>query len=171
MLDLFKKTTRSQFQASLAMLKNGLDQCPIEAWSTKVVNREINQVAFHTLFFTDLYLEKGMGTIENQDFHQEHQLVFQGYRELNDGKNDQTYHRIFIGSYLDFVSEKIDRILGHETSESLAEPVGFPWLEIVRAELYTYNIRHLHHHAAQISARLRNDFAIDVPWVKNVDPA
>jgi hypothetical protein len=34
-----------------------------------------------------------------------------------------------------------------------------------RAELHVYNIRHIHHHAAQLSLRLRLDTGRGVDWV------
>ena len=33
-----------------------------------------------------------------------------------------------------------------------------------RAELYVYNTRHLQHHAAQLSLRLRLDAGVHTPW-------
>jgi hypothetical protein len=34
-----------------------------------------------------------------------------------------------------------------------------------RAELYVYNLRHIQHHAAQLSLRLRLDHGVNIAWV------
>jgi hypothetical protein len=52
-----------------------------------------------------------------------------------------------------------------ETEESLREIVEFDWLSLERAELHVYNIRHIQHHAAQLSLRLRLDTGDGIPWV------
>ena len=42
---------------------------------------------------------------------------------------------------------------------------GFEWCRFSRGELHLYNIRHIQHHAAQLSMRLRLDAKAQVPWV------
>jgi uncharacterized damage-inducible protein DinB len=56
--------------------------------------------------------------------------------------------------------------LSAETAESLWGPSGFPGRPATRAELHVYNIRHVMHHAGQLSAFLRRvDASIDPRWV------
>ena len=35
----------------------------------------------------------------------------------------------------------------------------------MRAELHVYSIRHIQHHAAQLSLRLRLDAGVAIPWI------
>jgi hypothetical protein len=42
---------------------------------------------------------------------------------------------------------------------------GFARRTFSRAELYAYNTRHIQHHAAQLSLRLRIDAGVDIPWI------
>jgi uncharacterized damage-inducible protein DinB len=57
-----------------------------------------------------------------------------------------------------------------ETLQSLQAPSGFEWIKFSRGELHLYNIRHLQHHAGQLSACLRrlNPSLRDrnsLPWI------
>jgi hypothetical protein len=55
-----------------------------------------------------------------------------------------------------------------ETEQSLRAACKFAWLarlSMSRAELHVYNIRHIQHHAAKLSLRLRLDYGLDIRWV------
>ena len=41
----------------------------------------------------------------------------------------------------------------------------FPWLPFGPAERLAYNLRHLQHHAGQLSERIRQDTGEGVGWV------
>ena len=49
--------------------------------------------------------------------------------------------------------------------ESLAGPSGFWWYKIPRGEFHLNNIRHVQHHASQLSLRLRRAAGIQTHWV------
>ncbi len=57
--------------------------------------------------------------------------------------------------------------LAKETDDTLRGENGFSWHKISRGELHVYNIRHIQHHAAQLSLRLRLNADIDIPWVSH----
>ena len=44
-------------------------------------------------------------------------------------------------------------------------PSGFSWLRFGKTELQLYNIRHIQHHAGQLTDRLRTAAGIGVRWV------
>ena len=56
MIEFFKKCLVGQFGASLSVLNQCAQQCPDERWEGLVGNHAFWHVAYHTLFFTDLYL-------------------------------------------------------------------------------------------------------------------
>jgi hypothetical protein len=76
-----------------------------------------------------------------------------------------TYGKSFIDTYLQHCRQKASQVIAAELTETLQTPATFDWLDFSRAQLHVYNIRHIHHHAAQLSLRLRLDTDIDIPWV------
>jgi hypothetical protein len=61
--------------------------------------------------------------------------------------------------------KKASAVIASETSDTLSAPCGFERRGFSRAELHVYNIRHIQHHAAQLSLRLRLDAKQDIPWI------
>jgi uncharacterized damage-inducible protein DinB len=163
MIDHIKKSLTSQFEASLCMVNQCVAACQPEYWEGKIANDTFRQVAYHTLFFTDLYLSSN---------EQEFQL-----RELHSRGGDERGLTLSAGlsreetlSYVTICRQKMVESLAAETSDSLQGWSGFSWRKISRCELHIYNIRHIQHHAGQLSAYLRRVDATlgnpkTLPWV------
>jgi hypothetical protein len=66
---------------------------------------------------------------------------------------------------LDHCRQKAIKVIAAETEASLKGPCRFARRTITRAELHVYNMRHVQHHAAQLSLRLRLNAKIDIPWI------
>jgi hypothetical protein len=164
MLDTFKTLIANQYEASLCMLNACIDKCPEAAWNEPVVNLKFCQVAFHALFFTDYNLGVSEAPFRQQPFHLEHTAVFRDYEELEPREQVHLYEKAWIKVYVQFCRNKAIEVSKSETAASLAAPAQFPRRPFTRAELHVHNIRHIHHHAAQLSMRLRIDSQIDVPW-------
>ncbi len=164
MLDIFQKLIANQYEASLCTLNACVEKCPENAWRGPVVNLKFCQVVFHTAFFTDYHLGVSEESFRQQPFHLEHAAVFRDYEELEPRAQIHFYEKAWIKVYLQFCREKAVQVAHSETAESLAAPSGFPRKPFTRAELHVHNIRHIQHHAAQLSMRLRMDSQIDVPW-------
>ncbi len=167
MLDIFKTLIANQYEAALCTLNACVDKCPQAAWNGPVVNIKFCQVAFHTLFYADYYLGVTEDPLRQQDFHREHAGVFRDYEELEPHAPVHLYEKAWIKVYAEFCRQKAVDVSQSETAESLAAPAGFPRKPFTRAELHVYNIRHIQHHAAQLSMRLRLDSQIDVPWFRS----
>lgn len=164
MLEIYKRLVTNQFEAALCTLNADIDRCPEEAWDAPVANLKFCQAAFHTLFFTDFYLGPDVESLRQQEFHRQRQAMFRDYEELEDRPQVLLYERPDIKAYLGHCREKAGEVITAETVESLAGPSGFSWLKFTRAETHVYNIRHIQHHAAQLSLRLRLDWGTDVRW-------
>ena len=167
MLDTIKELLTNQFEATLCTLKACIDECPEAAWDAPVANLAFCQVVFHTLFFTDCYLGQNVESLREQAFHRNHKPFFRDYEELKDRKQKLLYDHVSIITYLEFCRKKVSEALATETAETLSARSGFAWLRFSRVELYVYNIRHIQHHAAQLSLRLRLDANTNIPWVKS----
>lgn len=48
---------KSQYHASLAMLREAIERCPDTTWYDQTPTNTFWQVAYHTLFFAHLYLQ------------------------------------------------------------------------------------------------------------------
>ncbi len=101
-----------------------------------------------------------------QPFHRENADFFRDYEEFEDRRPVLLYDRLTMQQYVEHCRQKAPQSLAAEMPESLAAPCGFPRKSFSRAELHVYSIRHIQHHAAQLSLRLRLDHEIDTPWVR-----
>ena len=165
MIDTFKELLNSQFEASFCMLRQCLDGCPPAQWNAPVGQLQFCQVAFHALFYSDVYLGRDLAALRQQPFHQQHAGVFADYEELKKRPQQAVYETDFIGDYLQHCRAKALQAVASETVASLQQRPGFDWLPFSRAEVHVYNIRHLQHHVAQLSLRLRLDADVEIPWV------
>lgn len=160
-----RKSLFNQMEAALRTLAHCVERCPETSWNAPVANLKFCQVVFHTLFFTDYYLGRGEDGFREQAFHQDHRLVFRDYEELQPREQVLLYERPFILRYMEHCRAKAAEAIASETADTLAGPCGFPRRNLSRMERHIYNTRHVQHHAAQLSLRLRLDHAADVPWV------
>ena len=165
MLDLGKTRIAHQFEAGLCMLNACVERCPDNAWNSRVANYTFCQVVFHTLFFTDLYLGPNEESFRQQPFHRKHQHFFGDYEEFEDRPPVRLYDKASIRNYLQHCRSKESEVITGETDATLRSPSSFRWLHFSRGELHVYNIRHIQHHAAQLSLRLRLDTNEGIRWV------
>ena len=161
MVDLMKEILRSQYTAALAMLGQCVAACRDEHWEGRVANGTFRQIAYHTLFFTDLYLTPGRDEFRLRDLH--HRGGDERGPTLCAGLD-----RAETLSYVKTCRRKARDSLGAETARSLAGPSG--WRKgVTRAELHVYNIRHVQHHTGAMAAYLRRvDPDLNDPAVKQL---
>ncbi|HEY4328123.1 MAG TPA: DinB family protein [Phycisphaerae bacterium] len=167
MRDTLAELLAHQYEASLCTLNLAVVRCPESSWNEPVVKWKFCQAAFHTVFFADVYLQAGddVAAVKLQAFHIEHKADFRDYEELEDREQVLLYEKPFVSSYLQNTRRKAQAIIAHESAEMLAGPSGFRRRKCSRAELHVYNIRHIQHHAAQLSLRLKLDTNVEVPWI------
>jgi len=141
-----------------------VEVCPEEHWNNAKYTNRFWQVAYHTLFFTDLYLcEKERAFIPWEkhiaDYPYLGPMHWEGNRMPVIG---DPYTKADVLEYLErcegFVQERVD-------ATDLDAPSGFFWLAFGKLELQFYNIRHAQHHTAQLIERLREDAGIAIAWV------
>jgi hypothetical protein len=165
MLDTFKSLVTNQLEATLCTVNACIDRCPDVAWNSPVANYRFCRVVFHTLFFADYYLGQDESSFQQQSFHRDNQEFFGDYEEFEDRPPVALYDKPSLKRYLEHCRTKGAAVLAAETTATLQARAGFPRRACSRAELYVYNIRHIQHHAAQLSLRLRLDFHEDIPWI------
>lgn len=154
-----------QYLAALSTLEQGIDFFDDKAWAQPHPDMPVNQVVFHTLFFTDLYLNHGDDGFREQQFHRDNPGLFQDYEELEDQIQTNLYDRDACRAYLGYCREKADATLRGESAEVLAGDSGYPRRGLSRVELHVYNIRHIQHHAAQLGLRNQLRGGTALRWV------
>jgi hypothetical protein len=148
MLELVTRSLSAQYEASLCMLNQCVAACPDEHWEQKLAAATIRWAAYHTLFFADYYLTHGEDAFVLRDLHA------RGGDEREDVEC-VGLDRAETLAYLAVVRQKAVETMAAENEASLAAPSGFRWMKFSRLEAHVYNVRHVQHHAGQISAYLR----------------
>jgi DinB superfamily len=151
-----------QLGAAIDMLENAMRACPDELWNGGARQPEFWYVAYHTLFFLDLYLSD---TIEGFTPPAPFSLS-----ELDpDGAMpERVYTKSELGTYLQHTRNKYRSVLEGLTEEQGARVYKTPWLELSFAELLLYTLRHVQHHAGQLNLMLRQETGSAPRWVKQV---
>lgn len=167
MIDVIQAGIRDQFAAALMMLRNSIEHCEPGNWTGLVGRFPFWQVAYHTLFYTDLYLCPGEAAFAPPPCHQ------QGYQWF--GENPSTKQPVTVGEplkqavlleYADRVMTKMNRTIMDASESELRGESGFSWLPFPRVQAHLYNLRHLQHHAGQLSAFLNREQGKATPWVR-----
>ena len=148
MLEQVKTSLTSQHEASLCMLRDCIAACRDDLYEGMIAHGSFRYVAYHALFFTDLYLTPTEDAFTLREIHRT------GGDERGDGLSPGVPKDRLL-PYLQVCREKAIEIVANETEQSLAGPSGFSWRKCSRLELHIYNIRHVQHHTGQLSAYLR----------------
>ena len=167
MLDTFQAALAGQYAAALSMFHDCVSRCPPDKWEGLVGNFPFWHVAYHTLFYTDLYLSADYDAFVPPDYCRENYQYF-GHSPSPPHEPvvaDEPYTLETILTYIQHCREKASRSIQQETVASLAGPSGFWWYKIPRSEFHLNNIRHIQHHAAQMSLYLRREAGIEIDWV------
>ena len=163
----FGNAVLDQMNSALCTLAYCISSCPESQWNESHGDYPFSQVVFHTLFFTDYYLQRDEASFKEQAFHRENKDFFRDYEELQDRIPVNLYGRRQCERYLKFCTAKCEATLQADDLESLLGPSGFSFKPFTRAELYIYLIRHIQHHAAQLGLRLQRITGNELQWISS----
>ena len=145
-----------QFGAAIDYLEDTIAACPDafwreSLWLTPTTKPEFSQfwyVAYHTLFWIDLYLTGAEeGFLPRPPFT----LIEQDeYGPLP----ERIYTKAELLDYLQECREKCRATIEAVTDEALLRQCAFGWGECSFFELLIYNLRHVHGHASQLNMLL-----------------
>jgi hypothetical protein len=144
---------KSQYHAALAMVKDSIDRCPDDLWTGGEWASEFWQVAYHTLFFTHLYLQPDEKAFRPWEHHREEYqcletLPWPPHRPPNLG---EPYTKQQVLEYWALCDAMIDG--GVQKLDLDANECGFWWYRMPKLDHQIMNIRHVQHHAAQLAGR------------------
>jgi hypothetical protein len=162
-----KTILQRQFFASLDMLENALRLCPDELWGAPLWTApgqpqgfaEFYYLAYHCLFFLDLYLS---GQVEGFAPPAPYNLD-----ELDPAGllPERRYSREELLAYLDYGRRKCHTAIDALDDETARRLCSFPWGEMPYLELLLDNLRHVQEHAAQLNLFLGQQQAPASRWV------
>ena len=158
-----------QFGASIDMFGSTVQACPDELWAGRLWGDQEQQwvaigfsqfwyLAFHTLFWLDLYLTGD----EEEKFAPPQ--PFDLTEMEPGGVLPRIYSRDEILGYLDFCRRKCHDLIMGLSQEELYRPCRYPWGEVPWVELQLYNLRHVQEHGAQLRMFLGQQQGIDARW-------
>jgi hypothetical protein len=150
---ILRTVLKSQYHASLAMLREAIERCPPEEWLSTNHKNTFWQVSYHALFFTHLYLQRDEAAFRPWEQH----------RGEGDGIAGEPYTQAQVLGYWEFCDRMIDDAvdaLDLDGTES-----GFSWYRMSKLEHQFVNIRHIQHHAAQLIDRVRSAADVGIRWV------
>jgi hypothetical protein len=155
-----KRALIDQYGAALEMLKQAIIKCPAARWNDAQDRKKFWQVAYHTLFYTHLYLHDGLKDFKpwakhRQDYHQLRSLP----EKVAIG---EPYSREEVLEFFELCQQTVEDKVSFLDLEAES---GFDWLPFSKLELQLYNIRHIQHHAAELIEWLGATQGIDVDWV------
>jgi len=150
------------------MLRHAIEKCPADLWYSKEQTNAFWQTAYHTLFFTHLYLQR---TAEDFRPWKEHQGQVQhedGHTAPSDPASTlpllpNPYTQEQVLEYWHFCDDMVDSAV--DSFDLMSAESGFSWYRLSKFEHQIINIRHVQVGAAQLAARLRAKLDIGVDWV------
>jgi hypothetical protein len=157
-MDNFKSALKGQYHAALDMLRGAIEACPEDIWVGGVPPRSFWRLAYHTLFFTHLYLQ-----VKEADF-----VAWERHRDEAESDQDRErldatpYTKAEILAYWAMVDGMVDFQL--DKIDLNARDCGIPWYSIPKLDHIILNMRHIQEHAGQLRDRLLQA-GIDQQWV------
>jgi hypothetical protein len=148
---------KSQYQAGLAMLQAAMTACPADLWVSDRYANPIWRVAYHTLYYTDLYLQPSEAAFVPWQHHRPglHRLEASPDPVIPYTADELT---AYCRRCHDMIDTAVDRL------DLTAPESGFWWYAMPKLEHQLVNLRHLQHHTGQLADRLRQAAGRGIPW-------
>lgn len=163
----------SQFHAAIDMFGSALEACPEDLWRGRMWNdpgmppefSEFWYIAYHTLFWLDLYLS---GDVEG--FTPPYPFTL-GELEPQAVLPDKCYIKQELQVYLDYCCRKCQEVVDQLTDEKAGRKCSFWWTkgDIRFAELLLDTLRHVQEHGAQLHMYLGQRSSINSKWLEAKD--
>lgn len=168
MTETLRATLKSQYHAALAMLRHGIELCPASVWTGSEHTNAPWQIAYHTLFFTHLYVQIDEAAFRPWAKHR----ADNQYPDAIPGPADpdsrlpllpEPYTKAEVMEYWRFCDDMIDGAV--DAMDIHAPASGFSWYKVSKLEHQLINLRHIQHGAAQVADRVRAATGAGVDWV------
>ena len=157
-----RSALEGQYRAGLTMLRECIEKCPDDLWAAGKHPRTTWRIAYHTLFYTHLYLAPTYEDFEPWAKHQAQGRILWDDDEDGVPPDETTYTQAEMLEYQKHVEDNLSGWLGKINLES--DNSGFDWYPIPKIDHQLVNIRHLGTHIGQLQEQLYAR-GIDLDWV------
>ncbi len=158
-MEALRSALKSQYHAALAMLRAAIRRCPDDLWASSDGHANpFWRIAYHTLYYTHLYLQPNNRAFCPWEHHQ------RGIQRMDRPlKTWRPYTQAEVLGYLSICGSVVDDAVD---ALDLNDPQsGFSWYKVPKMEHQIVNIRHIQYHQAQLADRLRVATGAGVNWV------
>lgn len=158
--ETWKRELGAQVGAAIDMMENAIRACPESLWGDTSRKPQFWYVAYHALFFLDLYLsDKEEGFAPPAPFT---------LAEMDPAgvMPDRVYTKDELLSYLEHGRRKLKAAMAGFTDEGARRHRVFGSVEGSGLEMLLYNLRHVQHHTAQLNLILRQVTDSAPQWVR-----
>jgi hypothetical protein len=149
-----------QFGAAIDMFDDAISTCPDRLWTAVLWDDPDDPrygqfwfVAYHTLFWLDLYLTGS----------------YEGFAPpapfIRGALPEKPYAKAEVSGYLKQCRRKCQSVIAGLTDEKAHQICRFEWMEPTFLELQLYSMRHVQEHAAQLSLVLGQNGVSGPDWV------
>lgn len=154
-----KSALKRQYLAGLAMLKECVERCPADVWTSGTHPRKFWRIAYHVLFYTHLYLQPNEEAFQPWIKHRQHAPSL-----WSDIDSVDAYSPDDILSYIGFIETNVSDWVDHLDLD--APETGFDWYpNMTKLDHQMMNLRHLQGHIGQLSEILMaNDSELEIEW-------
>ena len=178
-LEALRAVLKSQYHATLAMLRQAVERCPDDLWTSREAENPFWRVAYHTLYYTHLYLQPRAEDFRAWEHHQtniQHMDDIPAPPEIEavlepahrPPQTGAPYAKAEILAYWDVCDAMVDAAV--EALDLMSPRSGFSWSGASKMEHQVSSVRHIQHHTAQLSDRLRAATGAGVDWVGSRRP-
>lgn len=152
-----KEVIKSQYRASLAMLRQAIEQCPDAMWLDTSYKNPFWGNAYHAIFFAYLYLHPTEEEYVPWENPQDDDEVL-----AYPSEPERPYSKAAV---LDYLEHCLAYMEDQVAALDLEAGSGFHWLPFDKLELQFYSIRHIQQHTGELCERLGAHGEIEVEWV------
>jgi hypothetical protein len=151
----------NQFGAAMSMLEQQIVACPDALWADGS-KPEAWHIAYHSLFYVDLYCSGSIEAFEAPVIH----LPDAQDLGIDPREGDAAApSKAEILQYSGVARARARAALGNATTPWLASRAAFPWIPSNNLELLLYTLRHVQHHTRALSVLVRGVVGESTPWV------
>ena len=156
---IWRTSIEQEFGAAIDMLDNALRACPAALWGERAEPQAFWYIAYHALFWLDLYLSGSVDGFAPPAPFTLDELDPAGLLP------ERPYTKEELLTYLAHGRQKCEATVEALTEERAGARCRFTWGEVAFAQLLLYNMRHVQEHASQLSLMLGQTTGSAPGWV------
>lgn len=164
---VLRQALKEQIHAGLAMLAQCIERCPDDLWTSGIHPRTYWRIAFHTVFYAQLYMGQNEAAFQPWPGHREDvAALLDGAAEIEPYEFEGAtvpYNQMNMLDYLAYVDSLVDPTVDALDLQRMDS--GFSWYRnISKLSHELLNLRHIQGHVGQLSELLMAH-GIDIDWI------